>query len=68
MLWAFLQKTPWNLALKGKLFHEGPGVGRPPEVEPSLQSPRPWHIGETSEALWGPEDRKMLRLLPSGNS
>ena len=31
MLWAFLRKTPWNLALKGKLFHEGPGVGQPPE-------------------------------------
>lgn len=42
--------------------------GGPPEVEPSFQSPRPWHIGEASEALWGPEDRKMLRLLPSGNS
>lgn len=43
--------------------------GGPPEVEPSFQSPRPWRIGEASEALWGPEeDRKMLRLLPSGNS
>lgn len=41
--------------------------GGPPEVEPSLQSPRLWHVAEASEALRGPEeDRKMLRLLSPG--